>query len=193
MVVGHPHLPVINPAAYQRGPAVLHLDRRVRRLLSALPDQLPLSEFHFRRGDADFVARLQHAPFRAHQFPAQPRLSHIDPHRIHFVLAAQVPYRERSIAESVGCAHRHDCSGPRRGFELALHCVPPEASVYRFGDARFLGAFWEITGARKSKILLPHWTGREKVCRTAGKADWAAPLQGKTGFVKQGTPARRCR
>src|SRR5439155_1149707 len=125
VIVGDAHLPVINSAAFKGGPAVLHLDGRLRSLLAAVPKQFPFCKIRFGLSHADFVAGLEHASFWVHQFPAQPRFSHVDPHRIYFVFAAQIFHRERRITNRFDRTGQHDCSSPRCPSALPHHRLPP--------------------------------------------------------------------
>src|SRR5579859_3262563 len=133
VVVSHAHPPVINPPALERRSSVLHLNRGIRLLFSALPDHFSFSKPNLGFRNPDFVTRLHHTFLRALQLPAEPRLLHIDPQRIHFVFATQVRHRQLRIGLRTRrreCSnspsphqHRHNPSTPHH--RSKFHSPPP--------------------------------------------------------------------
>src|SRR5947208_17194718 len=81
VIVGDAHLPVINSAAFKGGPAVLHLDGRLRSLLAAVPSKFPFSRTASDRTHPDSLAGPNHAPFWFHQFQVRPRFPPFNPLR----------------------------------------------------------------------------------------------------------------
>src|SRR5690242_3166896 len=133
VVISHPHPPVINPPAFERRSSVLHLNRGIRLLFSAVPDDFSFGNCGLGVRNLNLVTSLQHSSLCALQLPAEPRLLHIDPQRIHLVFATQVcrhKLRTGLRTERTECSNspspgQHSRNPATRHHSSIFHSPPP--------------------------------------------------------------------